>query len=306
MHHASPLLAGSHGFKAQNLEPDLISERLPELWYGTRRIPSVLRVANPETVQFLGKLNESTAYAAVRYWIEPSRISKIHQKPPDGAPEHAVLLQSWAVYPGNGAILAWWRGKRDTGHGRTAWRSPREFVGYGSRMKEMRLPKVEPFEVANFRLPDDISCDADVVLFQAWCQGFQHHHFAKDNPLKERYATAIRSGLEKFCRSPWVRFAIAAPFMEAVGVMFPGHSYFDTSMRMEYLLQNPFHATDEELKHIMMSSTFTNGFNQARAARRGGRYLSPSGGWYAGGSLRQALGTDFKRGGTQPSGRLLT
>lgn len=180
------------------------------------------------------------------------------------------------------------------------WRSPREWAGYLAALSEVGLPRVFPFEVANFRLPDDISCDADVVLFQAWCQGWKKSNFSKANPLVDDYAASIRSGLKKFARSPWVRFALAAPHMQPIGVLFPGASYVDSSTRLSFLLENPFHATDAELELIFASAVYKAAYRQARDVRRLHDYLNPDGGWYVGGRLSRALGPHFKRGGIQP------
>lgn len=302
MHHQSPVLPGNSGMKSQNIVPDYEPERQPGLHFAFRRIPAALRVANPDFLPYLGTFTEEHAYAAVRFWLNPDRRKRMTRPPGLDEPEHALRLRDWLIHPDNKIVLSWWNSS-------DAWRSPREFWGYSSNMAKMGLPHIEPFEVAHFRLPDDISCDPDVVLFQAWCQGWSIKNWKRGKsydkweerpPLSENYPTAIRSGLQKFCRSPYVRFAIAAPFMNGAGVKFGEASLFDSGMRMEYLIRNPFMATDSELSYILTSPVYTDAFLRARVARKGGKYLHSDGGWYAGGSINRSLGSNFKRGGLQP------
>jgi len=161
----------------------------------------------------------------------------------------------------------------------------------------MGLPKMEPFEVAHFRLPDDISCDPDVVLFQAWCQGVMLRHLHDGSDLHRAHYTAVRRGLEKFARSPWVRFAVAAPHMQPVGLLFPPASYFETCARMEWLLKHPFEATDAEMHYIVASEMFRTAIIRAKKLRKGGDYMNPPGYWYPGGTISQGLGASLRRGG---------
>lgn len=303
MNPKTALLEGNCGLKSGNLAPDFTPERLPALHFAYRRVPSVLRVANPESLVYFPPMTEDEAFASVRFWLDPARRAKIRRPASPAEPEHAQKLQEWVCRPENKGLMSWWT-KPD------AWRSPREFWGYGAGMENMGLPHVEPYEVAHFRLPDDISCDADVVLFQAWCQGWAFKAWQRGrkkvegedpHPITKDYAMAIRNGLQKFCRSPYVRFALAAPYMNGAGIQFTGASLFDSAVRMEYLVTSPFMATDQELHCILTSPVYDVAFRRARAARRKGQVINPPGGWYAGNAIPRALGAHFRRGGLQPS-----
>lgn len=289
----TPLVAGNSGWGSGTRPPDFTPARMPALHFAHRRVPAAIRVANPDALPRLAPQTEEEAFASARFWLDPERRRSIQRLKPPNEAKHAQILQDWVLLPVNRPLVAWWKSPQ-------AWRSPREFPGYRRRMESLGLPHVEPFEVANFRLPDDISCDADVVLFQAWCQGMMAAAFHKDNPLLPRHATAIRDGLGKFASSPWVRFSLAAPHMEPVGVIFPGSSYFDSCLRLEYLLSSPFSATDSELEHILQSGVYKIAEGKAKVLRKAGTYLNPNGNWYVGGSISRALGGAFRRGGLQP------
>ncbi len=288
-----PLIGGHKGFSGYNVLPDFEPERAPGLHHAYRRIPSALRLLKPELLPSLLVMSEEESHAAVRFWLDPVRRRTIHRHPGSTAPTYAQDLQQWVTMKGNRHLLSWW--KRPY-----AWRSPREFVGYGVLTRSLGLPHTEPFEIAHFRLPDDISCDSDVVVFQAWCQGLMLPAFPEDSPFREAHSATIRRGLSKFARSPWVRFSLAAPFMSGAGIILPPASLYDSAMRMEYLIRNPLHATSGELEHILASSVFDIAYRKARLARRHGKLTNPDGGWYVGGSMSRALGPHFRRGGLQP------
>lgn len=285
-----PLVTGSIGWGSTLQPPDFLPERSPALNFGYRRFPAALRVLGFPVLESMPCLSESEIYAAVRWWMRLDVKNTLARR--GDVPESAEKLRVWLGYRENGAIRTWW--KRHY-----AWRSPREFRGWTNIEAENGIPHIEPYEVANFRLPDDISCDADVVCFKAWCEGVHFRFMVKENPLKEGYPDAIRTGLIKFCRSPWVCFAMAAPYMQPTGVLFPGTGYIDSCLRLEWLLKHPYEASQGELRYILASEMFKAGRKHRRVASR--RHdqemrLIPSGGWYVGGSIREALGPDFRRG----------
>lgn len=293
----TPLLPGPRGWQPGHRLPDFEPEGSPGLNPMYRRVPAALRILNPKTLPYLGMSSEDETYEAVRFWMEPRRKQVIHLPIiEENVPKPAVRLHKWLNMPQNRAVRSWWKW-------RYSWRSPREFRGYNRTIQDARLLWVDPWEVAHFRLPDDISCDPEVVLFQAWCQGVQREQLPPGHFMSIGFQASIRNGLIKFSRSPWVRFAQAAPFMQPVGISFPPHSYFDSSLRLEYLLRNPFHATQPEMEYITASPMFVSALREAREERRVVRgqhkkreYALPNGNWYAGGSIGQSLGGYFRRG----------
>lgn len=299
------ILPGNLGIKPQNMAPDFDPERQPSLDYHFRHVPAVFRVANEEVVTKIPLFSEELVYAATRFWLDPDRRRLLRHRPGPNVPFHSKTMQEWVLLRENRDLLSWWSKPY-------AWRAPREFHGYNAIVTRSGVPRIEPFEVAHMRLPDDVACDADVVLFQAWCQGWGSRDWQRGKPkaeveprnmLHEGHGKAIRSGLAKMLRSPWVQFALAAPYMTGIGVQFKGSSIFESHLRMEWLVKHPYTSTDAELRVIFESPSYMTAIRRAWHARMRGEVINPDGGWYAGGAIRLSLGTHFRRGGLQPARR---
>lgn len=288
------LLPGEVGWIGQNHPPLFDPERRGPLDWTARHVPAVLRVLGADTTVGVPHLSEHDAYAAVRALTHPDVKARVHRirVPPDGR-DSTWTLATWlrCVEPAD----RWWRS-------RFSWRAPKEFPGW--RLVEEGLPHLEPYEIANLRLPEDVVMDADVVLLQAWCQGLGGGGSGGNNHLQklvERMTVwapangCLRDGLRKLHASPWVRFAIAAPHMTPNGILLGEHGMMASAVRVEALLRHPYSATTGELRAILGSASYRTGYANAALARKKGQYTNPPGGWYALGE-RAALGQWFRRG----------
>lgn len=286
---SKPAVDGVNAWGDARDAPHFMPARAGALNFAYRRWPSAVRVLGHESIEGLPTWSEQEIYSIIRYWMEPARRKTLRRSESD--PENASIFRDWLGETENKWIRSWW--KHNSG-----WRSPREFPGYRKIEKQSMIPHVEPYEVANLRLPDDISTDADVVLFRAWCEGVMNRFIPPENPLKAGYRDAIRSGLVKFCSSPWVALALAAPAMAPTGVLFPEVGYFASSERMVKLVRRPYEATNGELEHILRSQMFLQArVGSAKIRARRALHLAPAGEWYVGGAIRNALGPNFTRGG---------
>ena len=190
-------------------------------------------------------------------------------------------------------LLTYWGGSG-------GFRAQREFEGYSSIHLNMNLPRIEPFELAAWKLTDDISTDADVLMLVSWAQGVTAGVIKKRPLHRDSYSVDLMAGLTKFHASPWVAFGLAAPFMRATGVAFPGIGYIDSCERLEYLLRNVHQASMTELAIIMRSQEYTKAYTKARRVRHTARpsFMNPPGAWYADGTPRP-FGDHFRRSGVR-------
>lgn len=239
----------------------------------------------------LSRMPEEDVWAAVKELIRPDVRTSLRRLLPDhDRPRHVQEVLEWVLsVPG---MNTWWASS-------WGWRSPREFSSYRSTEAQMCVPHVEPFEMAHWRVPDDVAGDMDVLTFVAWCQGVHGRHL----DMGRQHSISIRAGLRKLHRSPWFAFALAAPHMMPTGVLFRDTGYLDSCARLEFLLSNPYHATDAELARVLDSKMFRAGYAKARERRRRGGYMNPEGTWYVQCSRSKALGTWFRRGGAWTGAR---
>lgn len=286
-----PLVPGVTGFAPVNRPPAFDAERPGPFAWNQRRWPAAMRVLANETLYELPKPAEDALYREVRKLMhrDVSRTLLRTELNALALTPFGKELLRWMRKPSQRRLMGWWRSTR-------GWKSSREFNSYRPLESRSGLPHVEPFEVANRRLTDDIAMDHDVVTFQAWCQGVQNKDL-EGSPFGKRHHETIRAGLVKFLSSPWIMFTIAAPFMQPTGVKFPGQGYIDSCMRIDWLIRHPLEATDGEIEHIMSSRMFEAGYAAARKARRSGKYMNPNGTWYNNARISLALGDPFRRGG---------
>lgn len=289
----SPLIPGNQAWSPYSEAPKLVPDR-PGLHFAFRRWPAAISVLCFSNLEYAPLMDEEHIWASTRYFIDPERRRRVTTfKIPDDQPENHRQLQEWVKDRGNARLRYWWSSPE-------GWKSPHERIrSFRSTLERLHFPHLEPFELANFRLPDDISTDLDVIILIARCQGVQRKHLTRDSELETAFIEATARGIEKFCKSRWVQLAIAAPFLRAngsIGVLFPGSSYIDSIERMRHLSRHPFQATEGELDIICANAVFRATFEQARRARAQGAYVNPPGYWYVGGTLGGALGQNFRRG----------
>lgn len=130
--------------------------------------------------------------------------------------------------------------------------------------------EVYPHEVAHFQLSYRLRSDFHVVWAIAALQGmrgkYAHNYWpfglegtaGKYHQLTMDY---VSDGVAKVLSDPWVRFALAAPWMTPYGVDFGWEAGFTGSVnRMLYLLKWPFQATEGEIAAVMESQTFQTGW----------------------------------------------
>lgn len=266
--------------------PAYEAERPGPFAFHMRRWPAALRILASEKQLEAPIFDEDTIWRLTRHWLAPERKRVLRKAPwPTDEDERFVM---WVL--NTKGIYSWWSSS-------ASWRSQREVQGWKALESELGCPHLEPFEIAQLRLTDDVSMDADVVLLAAWCQGLPKERVA-DMAVYRDHRKCILRGLRKLHQSPWLAFSIASPWMRPTGVLFPGASFVDASLRMERLLKNPLMATDTELPHILSSPGFKVAYRNATAARRGGGYILPAGPWYACG-MATPLGEHFRRGGSR-------
>lgn len=287
MSYSVPALGGPSGLSPRGAPLPFRVESGDPLDHRFRHLPASIRILAEGLVPELAERDEEEIYGVVRKLLEPGArtISRAHWE----ETWSFLWFMHWYREPAQNRLYRWWGSTK-------GWRAPQEFKGWHAIEDEWALPHVEPYEVANFRLPDDISCDEDVVLFQAWCQGVRDRDLGDRDPRHAACAESVRRGLVKFCRSPWVHFAIAAPSMFPIGVLFPPIGYLASCSRMDFLLKNPFSATTGELEAILGSQTFLVAREKMRKKRVRGDYIAPDGEWYVGGGIPKALGRHFRRG----------
>ena len=271
----------------QDEPPQFEAERPAALDWTLRHLPAVIRVFSLGQLVPPPRMSEAEAYEAVRELTDQrirQKIGRSRFRQP-WMKDHTFQLATWLRL--SPLALKWWKSH-------WGWRAPKEFVGW--RLEEDGRAHIEPFEVATLRLPEDVVMDADVILLQAWAQGFTgrfmpHLTVATWAP----WESSIRAGLRKLHASPWVQFAIAAQNMAPVGIDINGTGVMASAVRMEALLRHPFTATLGELEFILATEFFRAGYERARRQRRAGRVVLPDGGWYACGRA-SALGQWFHRG----------
>jgi hypothetical protein len=286
-----PLESGLNAWGIAGAPPPFNAERPAPIDPTTRRWPAAIRLLGRRATDAIGRPAESGMWDAVRYLIHPTRRTIVNRLGRD--PERDDLTQTvleWITRRENSKLTSWWKST-------WGWRSPREFPNYRKLENHIGVPHIEPYEIAFLRIPDDVSGDLDVLLYVAWCQGVLGRHIEHDEEIAKDHYRSIRKGLMKLHRSPWFAFALAAPHMQPVGVLFKGAGYFDSCERMEFLLRQPYQATDNELARILPSSMFAAGYESAKQARKGGEYMQPPGTWYVNGSRTGSLGVNFRRGG---------
>lgn len=294
-----PALPGDNAWARSSEVPVFTPERRGPLAHHYRRFPAAIRLLGAHEIWACPLLNEHDVFFATRFLVSSGRRTVVHKVGSDDTwPTSAVDLRHFLRRVGK-PLVAWWISPY-------GWRSPREFMGYHMLENEIGAPHIEPYEVAHLRLPDDVSMDLDVVLYQAWCQGVVVRQIR--GPNKELYQDghhdAIRRGMVKLHRSPWFMFALAAPAMSPNGILLGDAGLFDSALRMEWLLKHPYEATDAELAAILNSPGFASGYDRARKRRSRGYAINPDGWWYANGSLRDALGIQLRRGGRWMGGKM--
>lgn len=286
-----PLIDGISGWTTQNRPPLMQPERPGPFDWTVRHLPAAIRVLGTFSGIGLPRMGESESYHAVRALTDERarrRVDRLRFAPDDREATWAMVRWLSMVEP----AARWWKST-------SAWRSPREFRGWRTLERQHNFPHVEPYELAQMRLPEDVSMDADVVLLQAWCQGVMHGNQKSKlqvtheafSPFTERTA----AGLVKLHRSPWFMFTLAAPHMAPMGVLFGDYGILRSAERMETLLSHPYLATDGELEAVFRAPTWSTGYDRARTKRERGEYTNPDGGWYAL-NHRHALGLHFRRG----------
>ena len=217
--------------------------------------PSLIRIFAEHDPENFPVLPESDMMAAMDdLWASPRRRALKVQDPEDfkGGPK-AVLEYLHA----NPRVRDTW--VRHSGKARAQFNKSRE-------MMEAFLDggRLTPWEIANMRIPDSLSCDSQVVHMQASCQGMTTviaKTFSNDPGIKSsNYPEICRAeyllgGLEKLISDPWFRFALAAPEMEVFGVDY-GAGFTPSFRRTTYLKSNPYQATTGELEAIRRSPAF--------------------------------------------------
>jgi hypothetical protein len=251
-----------------------------------RRYPSALRLLGRLEQDRAPQVRETDLFYYLRHAILPRHRRTMGE---DLEPSIQPEFRRWAasVKP----IVSWWK------HA-DSWRSPRETTWYRELEGNKSLPHLEPAEFAQFRLPDDISLDADVVAFQAWCQGVCFERMRAFELYGVHAQKHVQDGLLKVHASPWIRFALAAPLMQPIGVSLPGLGFLDSGVRMQELLKRPYRATDAELAVILRSPGYLVAYDDARRSRKRGGVVNPKGEWYAC-NQRSPLGVGFRHGGAR-------
>lgn len=287
-----PLQPGPVGWAQQHVPPQFDPARPGPLDWTTRHLPASIRVWGAFTKVGPPRLTEEVAFRAVRILTDDhvrrsptSKRWRLHDKPET----HAMV--AWLRCLPH--VVKWWSSAK-------GWRAPREFNGWRNAEPG---PHLEPSEIAQMRLPDDVSMDPDVVLLQAWCQGMTHQVLTRVLLPQERAkefwpdpAASLREGIRKLGESPYVQLAMAAPFMPPLGIDL-GPGLVDSATRMGVLLKHPYLASLGELEIILRRPQFTAAYAQAETRRKRGKFVNPDGGWYACCDAN-ALGSWFRRGAT--------
>lgn len=288
-----PLAPGIPGWTTQNRPPLMAPERSGPFDWTVRHIPAAIRVLGTFSAIGLPRMAEDESYLAVRA-LTADQIRRRVDRPPrldeQEFPAATLAMLRWLTMVEPAA--RWWKST-------SGWRSPREFRGWRTIERQHNFPHVEPYEIAQMRLPEDVSMDADVVLLQAWCQGISHiNQKAKlqfTHEAFQNFTERTAAGLVKLHRSPWFMLALAAPHMAPMGVLFGDYGLLRSAERMETLLHHPYLATDGELECVFRAGTFAAGYQKAAKVRERGEYTNPDGGWYAL-HTKHALGVYFRRG----------
>lgn len=160
--------------------------------------------------------------------------------------------------------------------------------------QELNCGHISRFELAHLRIPEHLAYDEDVLWMQAFFQGMDHRDLTK--LLKMWGGTDIGGaasrtrGLYKLLSSPWVQFAMTAPFMHQYGQAFGDALYTENVARMQFLLVNPYRATEGELEAIQSTPFYRDArvvmlkTRSTKDSRDAGKTLHlPPGGWYMGG-----------------------
>jgi hypothetical protein len=276
-----PVVPGDVGLGRSSQPPVFDPERLVPSPAHARRWPAAIRLLSHDTPMLIPQMDEATAWRLTRKFSHP-KMKRVWQRHRPANDKEAAFLEllagSW--------VGKWWKRPE-------SFRSPRVFRGWHGLERELGAPHLGPFEIAMLRLTDDIAMDADVLAIAAYSQGLEKFWAARF-PTWADWNRHLNEGLMKIHRSPWVAFALASHLMPATGVFFPNVSFFDSSLRMEYLLKNPFMATDGELPHILRSDAFRTAYRESARLRSRGGYSLPAGPWYACG-MTFPLGDHFRR-----------
>jgi hypothetical protein len=281
-----PLVEGATGWSPDGPCPFEAELRGP--WREDRRhLPAAFRVFGREAVP---NLTEHEAFVGIRRLTTGKMRRQVHLLRPtkNYRPEARKLLM-WLFLHDD--ATAWWQSW-------WGWRSPREFNGWRAEEQRVQAPHLEPHEIAQLRLPEDVIMDRDVVVLHAWCQGVVARFLTQipEIDVGAPVIPVLKSGLRKLHASPWIQMMLAAPHMAPLGVMFPSRGFSTSSLRMDAILRDPYSATDGELEVVLANYTFKVAYAKSAAARRLGSYMSPAGPWYADGNPH-ALGVNFHRGG---------
>ena len=285
-----PLLPGLVGWVQQSEPPSFVPERDAKLDWTSRHQPAALRLFGSLSRLGMPRMSEAQAFAAVRALTGPGARGRIDRlrAPPDGKEETWSLI-TWLRT--NDPACYWWRSQ-------WGWRAPREFRGWRIFENDRHLPHLEPVEFAQFRLPEDIVLDIDVVLLQAWCQGVTGRFLDKlaetHEPVRG-WREGLFEGLRKLHASPWFRLTMAVPFLPPVGITLGSAGVLGSVERMQQILHHPYTASLGELDAICKTATFEMAYRKAVVSRRKGEVTAADGGWYVEGH-KHPLGVWFRRG----------
>lgn len=252
----------------QDAEPDYDPDRSAGFDWRFRRWPAAIRLLGLKSQQTLPVMDEKEAWGAVRLLI-----ARKHRKNLASSldPNNHEKFRHWLhlCVP----LRRWWASN-------DGWRSPREPQWYWDLERSIDAPHMEPSEIAAFRLPDDISMDADVVAFASWCQGVSPQRMSDVHGF-ENASAAIMAGARKLHQSPWICLALVAPILNPIGVKLPGLGMIDSGMRCQQIMRQPYKATEEEAGAILASQQYLAVRDQVKRARARGGVKNPDGFWFA-------------------------
>src|SRR5688572_5576472 len=193
-----PLVDGDSAWVDYLAPPAFEPEARSDLDWSVRRWPAAIRILGRKEIHRIERMSESDIYAATSFLNSATRRRNAFTEPiTDEWPESAIKLATWMrALPRGRKLRTWWISQ-------WGWRSPTEFPGWQHSEKQLHLPHLEPYEVAKFRIPDDIAMDLDVVMFVAWCQGVSFRMYRSDE-LQIIHKRAVRRGLLKYHMSPWI------------------------------------------------------------------------------------------------------
>lgn len=259
----------------------------PRLW----QIPALLRVFAHHSEGAFPRLSERQVVSALAVMFRDESFRRDHRprSAPDGKASTQRLLDYMLSEDGR-RLRSWWR--------TTQMRAMRQ-ISNGREILEQELwgIHISLWELAHFRIPRELAFDSDVIYFMASCQGLKKKRFdilvGFDPDKQDLYRTEVRQvGFRKLCRSRWFRLALVAPYMAQFGLIFPGANFTESVARMEFLLVNPYCATEPELDLIMGTPMYAEARARMIRARRfklhaSGTYpIQPNGGWYMQGAYR--------------------